>query len=201
MELDLDAQLAAARARARLDTTEAPSPGNVRGGSGDPSRGAWVTRKEVADAVGTWTLDPFSNPRSHIVCDHRCMLEDGGDGFGDGTPGMFRVGDGYPMRATADWRVWLQPPYAKGWVDRALDHYGHTRFCALLRFDPRPPWFDRVYALARFVVVLKSSDFEPPPGADDPGSTFPHALFYADPSDVTAEALRLGVSWRTRYDT
>lgn len=200
MGLDLDTALEAARARLRADPApDVAQPGNVRGGSSDVLRGAWCTRREVADAVGPWMLDPFSNPRSHIVAGHRCMLEDGGDGFGDGSPGMFRAGgDSFPMRATPDWRVWLQPPYAKGWVDRVLDHYGHTRFCALLRFDPRPPWFDRVYALASYVVLLKCSDFDAPPGVSDPGSTFPHALFYANPDDVTAAVLRLGFGWRTR---
>lgn len=198
--LDLDAQLAAARARMRESAPVAlASPGNVRGGGKDPNRGAWCTRKQVADAVGPWDLDPFSNPRSHIVSTYRCMLEDGGDGFGDGTVGSFRPGgEKHAMTAAPGDRTWLQPPYAKGWVDRVLDHYGHTRFCALLRFDPRPPWFRRVYELATTIVLLECSDFEPPPGViDDPGSTFPHALFYADHDDVTAAVLRLGFMWRT----
>jgi hypothetical protein len=173
---------------------------NVRGNSRDPNRGTWCTSEDIAAAVGPFDVDPFSNPRSHIVSTYRCMLEDGGDGFGDGkTPGMFRDGakhtHGHPFSiATERTRVFLQPDYL--FVQRALDHYAHTRWCALLRFDPRPDWFKRVWRRTRLCCVLWRCDFEPPPGVTAPGSTFPHALLYSNPDDVTEAVLRRSIAWK-----
>jgi hypothetical protein len=175
-----------------------PKKANVYGGTGDPNRGTWCTPKDIADRVGSFDLDPFSNPRSHVVAKHCCMLEDGGDGFGDGTVGMFRVGDGFPQRVTADWRVWLQPPYEL--VAQALDHYGHTQFCALLRFDPRTRWFARLYRMVELVCVLRKCEFEPPPEITEHNANpFPHALYYARATDATDAVIRkTAAAWRVR---
>jgi hypothetical protein len=177
---------------------------HVRGNSRDPSRGAWVTPDSheypIASAVGSFWLDPFSNPRSHIVSEHRCTLEDGGDGFGDGTPGSYRCrADTLLGRALADDRVWLQPPYLKGFVQRAFRHYRHTRWTALLRFDPRPPWWQEVYDASELVAVVEI-EFEPPPGVKDMGgNSFPHALYYRRAADVTPAVLRLAAAvWRKK---
>lgn len=186
-------------ARDRVPSTEYQV--GVRGGSGDPVRGSWCTPKPYAEAVGPFWLDPFSNPRSHIQSEHRCMLEDGGDGFGDGTPGSYRIkGPEYLLgRSLADDRVWLQPPYGKGFVQRAFRHYRHTRWVALLRFDPRPPWWQEVYDASELVAVVEI-EFEPPPGVKlRGGNSFPHAIYYRHAGDVTPAVLRMAAAvWRKK---
>lgn len=175
---------------------------NVRGGSDDPARGSWCTPKPIAEAVGEFDLDPFSNPRSHIQSLYRCMLEDGGDGFGgERTAGSYKVGGKCPLYGEANpaSRVWLQPPYLKGFVQRAFRHYQHTRWTALLRFDPRPPWWREIYRASELVAVVVV-EFEPPPGVTDlGGNSFPHALYYRRAEDVTPAVLRKAAAvWRKK---
>lgn len=185
---------------------------NVKGGSGDEDRGTWCTSKEWALAVGPWDLDPFSNPRSHILSAVRCMLEDGGDAFceaapGMGVPGLYLTGNAHgvtPMTGKADelTRVWIQPPYEL--VAEAIAHYGHTRFCALLRWSPDvKAWFPQLWA--RTAVVChpwcERMEFEPPPGVDKSGDMpFPHALYYAHEADVTDEVRARCIVWRIDHD-
>lgn len=173
---------------------------NVRGKSGDPLRGSWVTRKEVALAVGRFDLDPFANPRSHILAERVCMLEDGGDGFGGGRPGVgaYKCGGRFPLYGTAteETRVWIQPDYSM--VDRALAHYAHTRFVALLKFDPRTEWFRRIFALSEAIRVLWNAEFEPPPGITGGGQSWPHALYYRRAEDVTDDVRRLTFGWNKK---
>jgi hypothetical protein len=170
---------------------------NVHGGSREKKRGAWCTPKDWAEAVGHFDGDPFSNPRSHISSDWRCQLEDGGDGFGDKTPGSFRLANGLLGRAGEDTKIFGQPDYR--FVLEAIAHYGHTRFCFLLRFDTRTKWFRQLYALSGLVCVARKIEFEPPPGVDASANPFPHALFYKNPEDVTAAVLRKSAAaWRTR---
>lgn len=174
---------------------------NVSGGSGETDRGSWVTSKRWADAVGPWDLDPFSNPRSHIVAEHRCMLEDGGDGLAElGHPGCWTSGGS--MNAAGDWtsdigttllsgiadestRVWIQPPYSI--VEDVIAHYGHTRFCALLRLDSSTGWFAALWERTQVIALPKGTRefFEPPDGVEASTNPQPHAFFYADPRDVT----------------
>lgn len=178
--------------------------GNVRGNSKDPNRGKWCTPEWLAKAVGPFDLDPFSNPHSHIVSEFACMLEDGGDGFGAGVAGSFRVGKEETRSATERTSVWLQPPYELGFVSRAFEHYRHTRWVALLRFDPRPKWFDPIFDSSELVCVIRSDPngdpfgFEPPPGVAESSNTFPHALYYRCAEDVTSEVLRWCIAWRKR---
>jgi hypothetical protein len=174
---------------------------NVMGGSKDTARGAWCTPKAWAERVGAFDLDPFSNPRSHIHATRSCQLETGGNGLPDGAPGYYVTGSDERIAVThyagATARVFLQPPYEL--VLEAVAHYGHTRFCALLRFDPSTQWFRRLYRLTSLVCVPRTRiDFEPPPGVKASSNPFPHALFYRDPSDATPEVLRACIAWRTR---
>lgn len=177
--------------------------GNVRGGSTDPARGGYCTPKWLADAVGEFDLDPFSNPRSHIAATHACWLERGDDGFGDQPPGSFRT-CGKTQTARDSWKVWLQPPYERGFVARAFEHYVHTAWVALLRFDPRTAWFDAVYEAAELVAVIRSDPrgkpfgFEAPPGVKLSSLTFPHALYFRNAEDATPAALRHCAAWRKR---
>jgi hypothetical protein len=172
---------------------------NVFGATGkkEKDRGTWCTPKNWAEAIGPFDGDPFSNPRSHIVSDWRCMLEDGGDGFGDKTPGSFLLSNGVRGRAGEDTKIFGQPPYSI--VLDAIAHYGHTRFCFLLRFDPRTKWFKQLYALSGLVCVARKMEFEPPPGVKASANPIPHAFFYRNPEDVTAAVLRKSAAaWRTR---
>lgn len=185
---------------------------NVKGGSGDEDRGTWCTSKEWAHAVGPWELDPFSNPRSHILSAVRCMLEDGGDAFGgelgpSRAPGSYLTGNAHgatPAYGRADelTRVWIQPPYEL--VAEAIAHYGHTRFCALLRWSPDvKAWFPELWR--RTAVVChpwcERMEFEPPPGVEKSGDMpFPHALYYAHEADVTDEVRARCLVWRVDHD-
>jgi hypothetical protein len=196
---------------------------SVFGGTKDPNRGTWTTQQRWADYVGKFDVDVFSNPRSKIVADVHCMLERGDDAFGgyeigDRIAGVYRVtsthrkpiGPGEIARtkgldvewgyrnATENTRVWIQPPYEI--ADEAVDHFGHTRFTALLRFDPPVGWFRRLYRLSELVCVPadKRFFFDPPPGVDPSSPPIPHVLFYRRAEDVTREVLRHCISWRPR---
>lgn len=167
---------------------------NVNGGSGDPLRGSYCTPKKWADLIGSWGLDPFSNPRSHIVSSRSCQLERGDNGLEPGPPGTYRIG-GRVFRATAATRVFIQPPYEI--VHEAISHYGHTRFCALLRFDPSTDWFLRLRRLTKLFAVplAERFEFEPPPGVEASGNPYPHAFYFANPADATPELLRRCEAW------
>lgn len=174
------------------------SPINVRGNSKDPNRGTWCTPKAVAEAIGPFDLDPFSNPRSHIASTHTCMLERQDDGLGGPTDSgqYWTAKDGFGF-TDANTRVFLQPPY--GIVLNAFNHYAHTRWTALLRFDPRPEWWHRIYNASELVAVLVV-EFEPPPGvSSNGGNSFPHALYYKRAEDVTPAVLRMAAAvWRKK---
>ena len=136
--------------------------------------------------VGPWDLDPFSNQRSHMEAKASCCLELNEDGFGDGTPGTFTSRLYGLARATPGHRVWLQPPYKI--VRKAWQHYAHTRWCALLRFDPSTKWFAEIYAAATLIAIPRGRriNFDPPPGVKASSNSYPHALYYADARDATA---------------
>lgn len=177
---------------------------NVAGGSGEVDRGMWCTPKEIATAVGAWDLDPFSNPRSHIVAVHRCQLENSGDGFGDGSgPGSYRVANRAAEYAGPETRVWLQPPYERRFMLDVVDHYKHTRFCALLRWSPDTEWFARLWSHVRIVAFLRGErlEFEPPPGLESSSNPYPHALYYADERDVTDEVRAMCIVWRVDHSS
>lgn len=174
---------------------------NVRGKSGEKARGAFCTPLHVARAVGPFYLDPFSNPHSHIIAERVCMLEDGGDGFGGGRPGpgAYKCGGQFPLYGTADenTKTWIQPDYS--FVMRALLHYGHTRFVALLRFDPRTLWFKWLFARCEAIRPFWDIQFDPPPGVEVDGkgtNSFPHALFYKFADDVTDDVRGMTFGWK-----
>ena len=176
---------------------------NVRGGSGETDRGTWCTAKDWAVAVGAWDLDPFSNPRSLVAAERRCMLENGGNGLLDtAVPGSYSAPPAFG-RADELTRVWIQPPYEL--VAAAIAHYGHTRFCALLRWSPDvKAWFPELWK--RTAVVChpfgERMEFEPPPGVEKSGDMpFPHALYYAHEADVTDAVRARCIVWRIDHDT
>lgn len=169
------------------------------GGTGEVARGTYCTPKKWAELVGPWGLDPFSNPRSHIVSARSCQLERGDDGLAAGPPGTYRTG-GRIYRATATTKVFLQPPYEL--VLEAIAHYGHTRFCALLRFDTSTTWYSRLRVLKRLTAVpLERLEFEPPPGIESEAAPFPHAFYFARREDAPPELLRRCEAWTRKRKT
>lgn len=193
---ELVAQIAALQAEvARLRTRKA----NKHGGSKDENRGTWCTAKKWAERLGQVDHDPFSNPRSHILATTRCMLEDGGDGFGNGElPGSFRCGLGPLQVADENALTFIQPPYEI--VMRALAHYSHTRFIALLRFDPSTKWFKWLYRRIELIAVPigERFNFEPPPGVKASSNTFPHAFYFRRAADAPRAVLSNCIAWRVR---
>lgn len=107
-------------------------------------------------------------------------------------------GCGGYRRATADTRVWIQPPYDI--VLEALAHYGHTRFTALLRLDTSTVWFEQLHELCEVIMVPKRDrlEFVPPPGVKASSNPFPHGLYYKRASDVTDAVRALCYEWRLR---
>lgn len=210
-DLDRKKRTAAKQAKSRR-TPSGTITGNVRGNSRDPRRGAACTPLWLARAVGPWDLDPFSNPRSHVESRWRCMLERGDDGLLEKLgPGFFRSSDvgENPARANEDTRLWGQPDYR--FTLRAFNHYRHTRWCFLLRFDPRPEWFEEIYERAELVAIPRGTfnndatellsttfNFELAPGLCASGNTFPHALYFRDARDATAAVLRTCICWKKR---
>lgn len=192
--------MAAAGPPIALELAPDPTTANVHGGSGERKRGSYCTPKKWAHAVGPFDLDPFTNKRSHIAAVDRCMLENGGDGLVVGEPGSYRVGSDGPVKiATTSTRTWWQPPYEREFIERVVKHYGHTRFCALLRFAPDTKWFAAMWPLVAVIAVpMERLAFETPEGVlladadegEDKGAPFPHVFYYSDPRDVTDEIAR-----------
>lgn len=189
-------------------------------------RGAWCSPVEYTDAAGPFDVDPFTNPRSTLVARHTCMLERGDDGFGlamRDVPGCFYVnpkhceeclGQGVVTvpREVSDvghrrcescgyrvahdtWRMWMQPPYDI--VPEAIEHYGHTRFVALLRLDTSTGWFETLWNLCEVIMVPRGDrlEFVPPPGVKASSNPFPHGLYYRHAEDAPEAIKALCVPW------
>jgi len=168
-------------------------------------RGAWCSPLSITSAVGTFDADPFTNPRSTLDARIKCMLERGDDGFGFDRRGirgtLYRNPDhgntgGY-VTLGKQHTVWIQPPYDI--VQEALDHYEHTRYTALLRFDPSTAWFDWLWNRAEAIMVPRQDrlEFVPPPGVKASSNPFPHGLFYRLADDVPAPVRDLCLPWPT----
>jgi hypothetical protein len=179
-------QLAARRRRKAREEARERSRRQRRASA---ARGA--RRKRIADIVGRFHLDPFSNPRSHIVADAelhaRARRRRASATDRRAATGSRRKGSSARPRRRASG----SSPYSV--VLDAFEHYAHTRWCALLRFDPRrdhlvPAHLPRT----QLVVVLRKCEFEPPPGVPSSSNPTIHALYYANADDVTDAVLRLG---------
>lgn len=205
----------------------------------DEQRGAWCSPPEWCERITErrpFDVDPFTNPRSTLQARHECMLERGDDGFGldrRHVPGTYYVNPamcaahpdtcsmcGYHV-ATEDTFVWIQPDY--GFVIEALQHYGHTRFVALLRADTSTVWFQLLFwgirdaaeaavlskktklnlvvrpPLCEVVMVPKRDrlEFVPPPGVTASSNPFPHGIFYKRAEDVTPSVVEHSYPWPT----
>ncbi len=163
----------------------------------EDGRGSWCTPKKYADIVGRFDVDPFTNARSHIKADYACMLEQGDDGLAGPNPGEFYLNAlRRKVLAEATERVWIQPPYDI--VLKAIRHYGHTRFTALLRLDPSTQWFEELYKLSEIILVPARDriEFDPPPGVKPSSNPFPHGFFYRHEADVPDALRELCFEWR-----
>lgn len=169
-------------------------PANVLGGSGEAARGTWCTPRWLADIIGPVDLDPCSNPRSHIRAGHRLCLEEGANGLLEEVSGRFRTPSGGVVRANANWRTFINPPYGHGQVIRWVRHYRHTRFVYLLRWDPSTAWFPEILRASTHVwFPSRRINFEPPPGVRSSSNAYPHALYLrAPPPDLVSRLSRSG---------
>lgn len=156
----------------------------------EADRDTWCTPKWLAAALGSFDLDPCSNPRSHIEAIYSYQLERGEDGL---------------KLLTSKWidggsvRTFVNPPYSSGQVKRWVQAYAHTRFCFLLRFDPSTAWFREIYQHCGLVCVpRKRVNFDPPPGVKAFSNVYPHALFFARLEDASEQIKRLSYAWRPR---
>lgn len=151
----------------------------------DADRDTWCTPLWIAEAVGTWDVDPCTNERSHVRAKKKLQLERGEDGLA------------MAQFIAAEKRVWCNPPYSAGQVIQWVRAYKHTRFAFLLRFDSSTEWFRELFAACALILVPRRRvNFEPPPGITNPGVRFPHALFYADLRDATPEIRALCFEWQ-----
>lgn len=183
----------------------------------EEQRGAWCSPLEYTKAAGRFDIDPFSNPRSTVQSLLACWLERGDDAFGlerrcdrgvvwmnKGTPGrpnwtaeISELPEGRHVYVDANYTVWLQPPYDL--VLEALAHFGHARFCALLRLDTSTKWFAQLWELSEVIMVPKEDrlEFVPPPGVKASSNPFPHGLYYKRAADVPEAVKALCYPWPT----
>lgn len=155
-----------------------------------PDRDSWCTPKWLADALGSFDLDPCSNARSHIDAIYSYQLERSEDGL---------------KLLTSKWmdassvKTFINPPYSSGQVMRWAQAYAHTRFCFLVRFDPSTAWYRFLYQRSGLVCVpRKRVNFEPPPGVKAFSNVYPHVLFFARLEDASEQIKRLSFAWRPR---
>lgn len=131
------------------------------------------------------SLDPCSNGRSHIQADHKCDLQLGGDGLYQGAheegPGWYHRGKTLGHVDTKH-TVFVNPPYGRNDVIKWVEHYRHTRFIFLLRWDPSTRWFSGLLPYCTHVwFPSRRINFEPPPGVKSSSNPFPHALYLRAP--------------------
>src|SRR5688572_12375262 len=106
---------------------------NQFGGSGEKDgRDGACTPLWLAKLIGRVDLDPCSNDRSHIQANDVVRFDLGGDGLHNygKYPGQFRRKQRREPTDQAEpgWRVFINPPYARGQVGKWVEHYKHTRF-------------------------------------------------------------------------
>lgn len=151
-------------------TTLALFPHVVADGSTD----AQCTPRDLALELGRFTLDPCSNPRSHILSDVRYCLEDGDDGLA------------LPWHGS----VWCNGPYSDPlpWCERLRAHNGP--WCALWKLDPTTAWFAMLVRCgASWAPFRKRLRFEKP---DNCGSAdFASVLMWRDWTPPGAVCARL----------
>lgn len=160
-------------------------------------RNCWCTPKWLADLIGPVAVDPATNDRAHIQAMVKIILEKGDTGIHDpGVPGSFRY-SGRLAKAERRDVVFCNPPYGHGEVIRWVNHYLHTQFIFLLRWDPSTEWFSALKKAATHVWFPNDRlNFEPPPRIKSSTNPFPHALYMARPGQGLLERLATkGTLW------
>lgn len=161
---------------------------NVNGGSREHVSGSYTTPEWLATLIGFVALDPCTNDRTVIVSLVSCILERDDDGLCEGAPGRYRSRGSY-ARAGASTSTFINPPYGHGQVLPWVEHYGHTDFRFLLRWDPSTEWFRALIAITRYVWFPdRRINFDPPPGIKAANNPFPHALYLRNPPNEALKA-------------
>jgi hypothetical protein len=100
------------------------------------STDAQCTPRDLALDLGTFGIDPCSNPRSHIAAIMKCMLERGEDGLAH----SWLDDESEPLSA------FVNGPYSNPlpWCERLRAHRGP--WCALWKLDPTTKWHAELLA-------------------------------------------------------
>lgn len=133
------------------------SPGEV------DSTDAQCTPRDLALALGSFDLDPCTNPRSHIQARRTCMLEHGQDGLAEVWSGS----------------VFCNGPFSDPlpWCERLRAH--RDPWCSLWKLDPTTAWWTQLMlAGASWAPFRKRLRFEKPGNVG--GAEFPCALVWRD---------------------
>lgn len=171
---------------------------NPAGGSGEKEgRDSACTPKWLADLIGKVDMDVATNDRAHIQASIKLVYDRGDDGLyghdlGDYGHYKIRHPDGHNTEHTVGltWKVFCNPPYARGQVIKWVKHWRSTRFIFLLRWDPSTEWFAELIPHCTHVWFPgKRINFEPPPGVKFSSNPFPHALYLRDPDQALLDRL------------
>jgi hypothetical protein len=154
--------------------------------SGDPDRDTWTTPAFITDAIGPVDLDPCSNERSKVQAARVFRLDRGQDGLA------------LARYVGRDVLAFCNPPYSRGQVVQWVRAYRHCRFLFILRLDTSTKWFAELMEKTEAICVLREQrlNFDPPPGASSSSNAFPHGIFAARESDVSAALRKLCYVWR-----
>lgn len=147
-------------------------------------RDSACTPKWLADQLGQFDLDPYSNERSHIQARHRNVW----DGIpGSDTDGHWLTGGGH---------VFVNPPYSHGQVIRAVRRWMYADTCFLLRWDPSTAAFRELTRTAEWAWFPDDRlQFEPPPGIEFSSNPFPHACIFTYENAKTRHPGLVGGTW------
>jgi len=134
-----------------------------------------------------------------VLAEHRLSLEHGHNGLD-----LSSVQKIIGCHTAQSWwatHVFINPPYARGSVQRWFDAYKHTRWCFLLRFDPSTDWFAQIYDAAELVAVPRGRrvNFESPPGIAPSSNAIAHALYYRHAADAPRALVQACVTWRKKH--
>ncbi len=125
----------------------------------------WCTPEWLADAVGSFDLDPCSNASSHVRAELRCSLS-------FDTP----YNDGLTF-AWDSFSIWCNPPYSNvlPWARKLAAH--PAPWVALVKLDPSTRWWAALMEACPTVAPFrKRLKFE---GAQSMTANFPSVLVYS----------------------
>jgi hypothetical protein len=134
-------------------------------------------------------VDPCSNPYSKIPARAHLMLETGDNGLPPTSmPQGSHIHGGRTVLTNRDTTAFINPPYSRGQVLRWVTHWGFTNYVFLLRWDPSTEWFKVLMRSAACVwIPHQRVNFTPPPGVSSSSNPFPHALYFKQMPDASAQ--------------